>query len=416
VESTTKRPPPENPFQLAPLNPDQLAADIQRMGTREAANVIDGLSDGLAVDVLQRVNPAVAADIIGELDELRRKQLFESSPPSLTQQWTVNQGYPENTIGRLMEPPTAVFAPGETVGSASMRVKELVKKIFVTYCFVCDSERRLVGIVTMRDLLVSSPDQPLSEIMLKNPFALKPSTPLMDAMKQVLNRHFPIYPVCDDTGKLIGLVRGQAMFEEQAVEISAQAGTMVGVDKEERLVTPWPRSLKFRHPWLQLNLLTAFVAAAVVGIFQDTVDQLVILALFLPVLAGQSGNTGCQALAVTLRGMTLGELRKGTEKALVGKEALLGFLNGAFVGISAGAGMFVVATMQKNENALGLALIVMAAMIGSCMISGISGALIPLTLRRLGADPATASSIFLTTATDVASMGMLLGLATIFFM
>jgi magnesium transporter len=235
-------------------------------------------------------------------------------------------------------------------------------------------------------------------------------------MKLVLNRHFPIYPVCDDEGKLLGLVRGQAMFEEQAIEISAQAGTMVGVKKEERLATGWPTSLKFRHPWLQLNLLTAFVAAAVVGFFQDTVDRMVILALFLPVLAGQSGNTGCQALAVTLRGMTLGELKKGTERALVYKEALLGVLNGALVGLTAGAGMFVVAVMQKNENALALALIVMTAMIGSCMISGISGALIPITLKKVGADPATASSIFLTTATDVASMGMLLGLATIFLM
>jgi magnesium transporter len=252
--------------------------------------------------------------------------------------------------------------------------------------------------------------------MLKQPFSLRPATPVLEAMKQVLNRHYPVYPVCDDAGNLIGLVRGQAMFEEQAYEISAQPGTMVGVDKEERLVTPWPRSLKFRHPWLQLNLLTAFVAAAVVGIFQDTVDRIVILALFLPVLAGQSGNTGCQALAVTLRGMTLGELRKGKEKALIAKEALLGFLNGALVGVSAGAGMYVVARMQNNDNALALGVIVMVAMIGSCMVSGLSGALIPLTLRRLGADPATASSIFLTTATDVASMGMLLGLATLLLM
>lgn len=414
MDSTTQR--PDNPFQLAPINPDQLAADLQRMGTREAANVIDGLSDKLAIDVLMRVNPAVASDILSQLDELRRSQLFASSPVQLTQQWTLNQKYPDDSLGRLMEPPTAIFAPDETVGAVSVAVKELVKKIFVTYCFVCDDERRLVGIVTMRDLLVSDPSASLADIMLRNPFFLRPDTPLMEAMKQVLNRHYPIYPVVDNTGKLIGLVRGQAMFEEQAIEISAQAGSMVGVDKEERLLTPWPRSLKFRHPWLQLNLLTAFVAAAVVGIFQDTVDRMVILALFLPVLAGQSGNTGCQALAVTLRGMTLGELKHGTEKALVGKEALLGFLNGGLVGITAGAGMFVVAVLQNNPNAWALSLIVLMAMVGSCVISGVSGALIPLALRRAGADPATASSIFLTTATDVASMGMLLGLATLFLM
>jgi magnesium transporter len=187
---------------------------------------------------------------------------------------------------------------------------------------------------------------------------------------------------------------------------------MVGVDKEERLVTPWPRSLKFRHPWLQLNLLTAFIAAAVVGIFQDTLDKFVILALFLPVLAGQSGNTGCQALAVTLRGITLGELKSGTERQLVVKEALLGLLNGALVGITAGLGMFVVASMQHNSNAAILAVIVMVAMIGACIISGLSGALIPIGLRKIGADPATASSIFLTTMTDVASMGIFLSLAS----
>jgi magnesium transporter len=413
VDATTKR--PDN-LVFTPANADQLAAQVARMERREAATLIEGLSDNLAMDVLQRVNPAIVGHIIEHLDEKRREQLFAAGPHHITSQWTLNQTFAEDSIGRLMEPPTAVFSPGETVGDVSTKVKELVKKIFVTYCFVTDEFGRLVGIVTMRDLLVSEPSATLADVMLKNPFALKAATPLMDAMKLVLNRHFPIYPVTDDVGKLIGLVRGQAMFEEQAVEISAQAGSMVGVKKEERLVTPWPTSLKFRHPWLQLNLLTAFVAAAVVGFFQETVDKLVILALFLPVLAGQSGNTGCQALAVTLRGMTLGEMKKGTEKALVVKEALLGLLNGALVGLSAGVGMFVVARMQHNENAFALSLIVFVAMIGSCMISGISGALIPMTLKRVGADPATASSIFLTTATDVASMGMLLGLATMFLM
>ena len=209
------------------------------------------------------------------------------------------------------------------------------------------------------------------------------------------------------------MVRGRTLFQEQAFEISAQAGSMVGVEREERLSTPWSRSLRFRHPWLQLNLLTAFVAAAVVGVFQDTIDKLVVLAMFLPVLAGQSGNTGCQALAVTLRGLTLGELRSGRERALVLKEMLLGLLNGTMVGVTAGLGMFAVASTQGNPQAGMLGLVVFLAMIGSCVVSGLSGALIPLTLRRLGLDPATASSIFLTTATDVASMGLFLSLATL---
>jgi magnesium transporter len=231
-------------------------------------------------------------------------------------------------------------------------------------------------------------------------------------MRLVLERHYPAYPACDSSGVLVGLVRGQAMFEERAFAITAQVGSMVGVEKEERLSTPLLQSLKMRHPWLQINLLTAFIAAAVVAFFQDTVDRLVILALFLPVLAGQSGNTGCQALAVTLRGMTLGELKPGSERRLVTKEATLGCFNGMLVGVTAGLGMYVTATAQSQPSALLLSFVVFFAMIGSCVMSGLSGALVPLTLKRFGFDPATASSIFLTTATDVASMGLLLGLAT----
>jgi magnesium transporter len=219
--------------------------------------------------------------------------------------------------------------------------------------------------------------------------------------------------VCDASGKLLGEVRGQTLFEAQAVELSAQAGAMVGVEKEERLLTPWLRAFKFRHPWLQLNLFTAFIAAAVVGAFSHTLERIVLLAVFLPVLAGQSGNTGCQSLAVTLRGMTLGELAKSRQKYIVAKEALLGLLNGGLVGLTAGIGMFIYAHHEKNSAALMLGFVVFLAMIGSCIISGVAGALVPITLRKLGADPATASSIFLTTATDVVSMGTFLGLASI---
>jgi magnesium transporter len=311
-----------------------------------------------------------------------------------------------------MEPPQAVFPPDLTVAQTVERIRELVKHVFVTYGFVVDGKGVLLGVVAMRDLLLAKDDDRLEAVMLRNPFSLRPDLPLLDAMKLVVNHHFPVYPVCEGDGRLVGIVRGRTLFEQQAFEISAQVGAMVGVEKEERLSTPWSRSLRFRHPWLQLNLLTAFLAAAVVGFFQDTIDRLVVLAVFLPVLAGQSGNTGCQALAVTLRGLTLGELRPGRERSLMLKEMLLGLLNGALVGATAALGMFVVARAQGNPQAGSLALVVLLAMVGSCVVSGLAGALIPLTLRRLGLDPATASSIFLTTATDVASMGLFLALAT----
>lgn len=311
-----------------------------------------------------------------------------------------------------MEPPVAVFGPGDTIGTAVERLRDLTKDNFVTYCFITDAENRLTGVITMRDLLLNPPATRLEQLMLRDPFSLRPETPVLEAMKSTLSRHFPVYPVCDDQGKLVGLVRGQALAEAQAFELTAQAGTMVGVEKEERLATPVWRSFRFRHPWLQLNLLTAFVAAFVVGIFEDTIAQVVALAVFLPVLAGQSGNTGCQALAVTLRGMTLGELKTRKGLAVILKESLLGLVNGALVGLTAGLGMLVFALWQGNENYAMLAVIVFLAMTGSCALSGAAGAVVPMVLHRLGADPATASSIFLTTATDVVSMGLFLGLAT----
>jgi magnesium transporter len=396
-----------------PLTSEQLKRSIESLGPAEAADALEALDPLVAAEVLQSINPSVAGDIIPELEAEKRDSLFAAVPEGVTRQWSLNLSFAEGSVGRLMEMPPLTFHPEETVGAASDRVRTVPRTVFFTYAFIVDAQRRLVGVCTMRDLLAADDHATLGEVMLKDVFALRPELQLDDAMKIVVHRHYPVYPVVDDVGRFVGQVRGSAMFQEQAVEISAQPGQMVGVNDEERLLTPWPRSLKFRHPWLQLNLLTAFLAAGVVGFFQDTLDQMVILALFLPVLAGQSGNTGCQALAVTLRGMTLGELDQGTGKSLVAKEALLGVLNGFLVGLVAGAGMFIVARAQGNPNALGLAGIVVLAMMGSCVISGISGALIPLTLQRVGADPATASSIFLTTATDVASMGMLLGLATL---
>jgi len=201
--------------------------------------------------------------------------------------------------------------------------------------------------------------------------------------------------------------------QKKSFELTAHPGAMVGVEKEERLSTHWFRSLKLRHPWLQINLLTACAAATVVGLFHETINRLLILTVFLPVLADQSGNTGHQALAITLRGIILGDLQSGREKAMILKEALLGLLNGALVGLVAAVGMYVIATVQHLPSALMLSAVVFLAMIASCIVSGMCGAVVPLILKRFGADPVIASSIFLTTATDVASMGMFLGLASI---
>jgi len=390
-----------------------LVARLKSQPPREAARMLAVEEPARAVEVLADMNPGLAQDLLAALAPDSLAAISKAASPEVSRQWLRNARYPSGTIGRLMEPAYAVFAPAMSVGQAIEQLRAVVRTVFVTYGYVTDGEGRLLGLVTMRDLLFNDHAAKLEDVMLKGAFAFRADTTISEAMKLTLNRHYPVYPVCDESGRLLGLVRGAALFEEQAFEFTAQPGSMVGVEKEERVTTSLGRSFKFRHPWLQLNLLTAFAAGGVVALFQGTVDKLVILATFLPVLAGQSGNTGCQALAVTVRGITLGDIRPGSGKGLVAKEFFLGLANGAVTGVLCGIAMFLLARSQDSPYAFILGVSVCLAMMGSCAVSGVSGAIVPLVLKRLGADPATASSIIVTTATDVASMGMLLGLAAV---
>ena len=386
--------------------------EITQIDGKSAARLLADDSDSDIAHLLSLIHPGAAIEILGHFSDDRRQRIAAAAPQEAMQLWLLDHEFGERTVGRLMERALAVFRPETTVSEVIESLRDLVRNAFIVYVFVTDGAGKLVGVVAFRELLFADKQQPLSELMIRNPFFLRPETELVDAMRDVVTRHYPAYPVCDGDHRLLGLVRGQVLFEQQAFEISAQAGAMVGVEKEERISTPWWTSFKFRHPWLQLNLVTAFVAAGVVGYFQDAINQIVLLAVFLPVLSGQCGNTGCQTLAVTLRGMTLGELKPGQAKRVVLKEAWLGWWNGLIVGIVAATGMYVMATMQKTTGAFTLALITAFSMAVSCMMSGAAGALIPLGMKRLGADPATASGIFLSTATDVVSMGVFLGLAT----
>jgi len=313
----------------------------------------------------------------------------------------------------LIEPVRGALSPETTAREAIdwLRQEETVSDI--TYLYVVDATQKLLGLVVMRDLLLARPEQRLSEFMLPDPFALAPDLPVRAAVEAAIKRHYPVYPVCDERGSLVGLVRGWKLFERQVVEITAQSGQMVGVDKEERVYTGlWP-AFRMRHPWLQLNLLTAFLAGLVVSLFEGTIAQVVALAAFLPIIAGQSGNNGCQALAITLRGITLGDMDAHPVRKLIAKEVSLGALNGLLTGCIAGLAMWWSAHRSGQPQAMLLGAVIALAMTGACMASGLFGVLVPLLLRRAGADPATASSIFLTTGTDIAGMGLMLTLVTL---
>jgi magnesium transporter len=384
---------------------------------------LSGLDSSTATDRLRRIQPEAAAELLAQMPVGRASTILAAMPEALRREilavappgtdWTDAQSYPAGSVGRLLEDPPAIFLSGTLVRDAIDAMRALVTKRMVVYLFVVDDKESLLGVVAFRELLYARPQQSLDEVMISRPFTLHPRTPLVEAMREVVTKHFPVYPVCEDDGRLVGLVRGQVLFEQQAFDISAQAGAMVGVEKEERLATPFRRSFKFRHPWLQINLLTVFAAAAVVGFFEDAIDQLVVLALFIPVLAGQCGNLGAQSLAVVLRGMTLGELRSLPVGRLLLKEGLLGLLNGVITGAVAALAMYLIAQAKHADTALLLAFATWVAMSLGCALSGTAGAAIPVALKRAGMDPATASAILLTTATDVVSMGLFLGLAAV---
>ena len=391
-----------------------LLSKVSGLDPRSAADLLTEMPDAQIADLLNRLHIGHAVEVLEEFEPARRERIAGAVPFGGREPlWLVGHTYPEGTVGRLMERPTAVFSPSATVGSVLETLREIVRQRMVIYVFVTEADGRLVGVVAFRELVFANTDATLDQIMLREPFFLRPEQKFVEAMRQVVSRHFPIYPVCDEGGHLLGVVKGQALFEQQAFEISAQAGSMVGVEKEERLATPWQRSLRFRHPWLLLNMLIAFGAATVVGLFESTLDKLVVLAAFLPVMSGQCSNLGAQALAVTIRGMTLGELRATSPWRVLAKEAWLGLVNGVISGALAGIALYFVARSQSDIPPLWLAVAIFIALSLSCMFAGLAGAAIPMLLRRLGADPATASAIFLSTVTDISSMGLFLSLVAL---
>jgi magnesium transporter len=381
----------------------ELVDEIKLKTPEDAAEVLARMPPDEIQFVLSRLNSEQATEIASHL--------AESATPEDQATRAVISGLEEN-VGELMITASAILPSSYTVAEALTFLVKSTDISEISYIYTTEEEH-LVGVVGMRDLLLAKPSQTLTEIMLDKPFAFRPDTPVQEAVSEAMYRHYPMYPVVDNDRHIVGVVHGWKLYERIASEISAQAGSQYGVDKEEQISTSVLKAFRMRHPWLLINLVTAFAAAFVVGLFEDTITQVVALAVFLPVLAGQGGNTGCQALAITLRGITLGQLRNYPVRKLLRKEILLGALNGAIVGLIAGVAMFGYAMATGSIQPLMLGIVIVLAMTGACIGSGIFGVMVPLALKRFGADPATASSIFLTTFTDIIGMGLMLFLATI---
>ena len=312
----------------------------------------------------------------------------------------------------IMNPPAVVLSPQDTVARAIEVIRSTPRDRPYTYPMVTDENGRLIGVCVMRDLILADPDTPIADVMLRDFISLHRSLAIETATDMIKGREIPEYPVHGKGRKLLGVVRSARLHELIEARLAAIPGRMVGVDEEETVRTPIPLSVRSRLPWLMVNLATAFAAGIVVGHFQDTIDKVVLLAAFLPVLAGQSGNTGAQALAITLRSLE----REGNTaffRVALWKELCLGILHGCLTGLLVGFVIYAAAIYQGNVGPLILAGIGFAATIVSVIVSGLSGAAVPVILKRFGADPATSSTIILTTITDIVSMGTMLILASL---
>ena len=305
-----------------------------------------------------------------------------------------------------MDPRVASFRASLTVDELLGQLQVLREQRIQTI-FIIDSQGVLVGAVPLHDIILAEPDQKLEALITAMPQSITATSPRDEVVEMLSDYKLSGLPVVDFEGRLIGTIRRDAMVQAIQEEAAAGMGAMVGVSKEERALSSPLFVVRKRLGWLNINLLTAFLAAAVVGLFEGTIAKFTALAVLLPVVAGQSGNTGAQALAVTMRGLALREIRLRHWLRLVFKEAVAGGINGAAIGVVTGIGVFV---WSRNY---GLCLVIFISMVPSMAIAATSGALIPIILSRLGQDPAQASSIILTTITDVAGFLSFLGLATL---
>jgi len=353
---------------------------------------------------------------LGFLRKFKQESLLsylEACPDDLSEQWKMSLKYKTLTVGELMQPTPLVLNENQTIADAITEVKKIPKKILFTYGMIVDDSNKVTGVLVFKDVFYHEPNEILKDICFKNPICLHAEDDVLDTFVAIAGKQIPEFPVIDAKGSLLGTIRGSHVNDAHSLQLSAQSGLMVGVSTEEGLDSSWVKSVKLRGPWLMVNLATAFVAGAVVGLYQDTIDQIVLLAMFLPILAGQSGNTGAQALAVLIREMTLGDVGPKIKKQLV-KEIILGLIHGFVTGATCAIVMYILAVQQSNPHAIALSLIILTSMVASCIVSGVMGAFVPVALKKCGADPAAASSIFLTTGTDVVSMGVMLFLATKF--
>jgi magnesium transporter len=369
---------------LADRSAEDVARLVQELPSDDAAALIDNLPEELSGAVLNL---------------LRRKE--SGAVENLLE-------YKEQTAGRIMNPNVFALSEDLTVGEAITALQNSREVEMVFYLYVVDARRHLVGVVSLRRLLLVAPETPLKRIMTGDLISARVDMDQEEVARQVASYNLLAIPVVDEENKLVGIITVDDVIDVIKDEATEDIYRLAGVASDERVFTPPPESLRKRFPWLVINLGTAFIAAGVVGLFQNTLSRWIALAVFMPIVAGMGGNAATQTLTVIVRGIALGELTWSNSRKALFKEIVVGLGNG----IATGGVAMLVSWILMRDITLGF--ILMMAMIVNLFVAAMAGTLIPLGLRALRIDPALASTVIITTFTDVCGFASFLGLAALF--
>lgn len=392
---------------LADQPPHAVLPAWQALAPDVALEVLGELPEPVARHLLAEAEPVISVAVLTQLDAARREAWLQRLDPEVARELRALLHYPADSAGRMMDPRVAPLRRGMSIGEAIERLRQMRRR-GIRDLFVVDDEGRLAGRVELQDLALAPHERPLADITRALIAQVNDLAPREEVVETLQARPISILPVVNVAGRLVGVIRQAELVAAVEEETSVDIQTMVGASPDERALSAPGFAVKKRLPWLQINLLTAFLAAAVVGLFEDTIARFTALAVLLPVVAGQSGNAGAQALAVTMRGLALREISLRHWRSVIGKETFVGLVNGLAVAATTALGVYV------WSGSLALVGVITLAMVISMLVAGLAGALVPILLTRFGQDPATASSIILTTVTDIVGFFSFLGIALLF--
>ncbi len=385
------------------------ARAIKHLQISFAATLLKDLDVLLLRDLVSALTPQLAASILMHLPPNAQERMQEHIAGSLKEQIIDMLAYPEGSVGRIMTTDFLSFHKNLEAQEAIEKIRLMVKKRFpASYAYVVDDDHHLIGVLNMRDLMLASSDQTLEAIMRKDVFSINSFVDRQEAANELSKRKFFAAPIVDSENHIVGIIKAERMLQGIQEEATKDLQKIFGAGGDERVFSSTLFSIKKRLPWLHVNLATAFLAAAVVALFEGMIAKLTILAVFLPVIAGQGGNAGAQSLAVVMRGLVMREISPDKTFSLILKECRLGAINGAVIGTVTA---FIAWIWQGNPY---FGLVIGLGMFLNLLFAGLSGASIPILMKRLGWDPAQSSNIILTTVTDVLGFLAFLSLAVLF--